>query len=568
MKISGLTSYLLLIVCVAAALAGCSGRHRKVEPFGWSSATPVTDSLTRELEYAFDGPASTDSLGRLVDRFEAAVSSVGADNPDGSYLGGCALFWKARLMLRLGRGEEAGRLIEQAVAMTDSSRYPYEIRRYRWLVENRGDYSIDRWYEHISEEIEFYRRHHCAYMLCCRYLDMGWMMLDAGYSDRAIEYMSMTDSLLSDIKGMSTTRAGIRINLADLLYTAGDTLKAGVMLHELREMPEIKADDYLATLVDFNLWVTVKDSVALSRAWKSLENDTVRCGLRGMVAAFLARISLDRGDVAQASAYVTDTRRYLPSVTQGDHKAFMLRTMAETACATGDNREAVTCFSRYAEVADSLNAERRRGELISAETSRQIAIAQERAGSERRGLIVKFSAGIIAILIAVTVLCLLVRRRIKRLRNRHLDEQAHRMKSQRAELAMTLRMAEKENMLSELDVRLADLARKESVSAGDISAVQSNIRAVTAAEAESENFAEVFARISPAFTDNLRRAYPGVRRSSERLACYIALGLDTRHIARVMNIRPESVRQARWRLRSQMELPAECDLDQVLKDLL
>lgn len=35
-----------------------------------------------------------------------------------------------------------------------------------------------------------------------------------------------------------------------------------------------------------------------------------------------------------------------------------------------------------------------------------------------------------------------------------------------------------------------------------------------------------------------------------------------------MNIRPESVRQARWRLRSQMELPPDRDLDKALKELL
>ena len=84
------------------------------------------------------------------------------------------------------------------------------------------------------------------------------------------------------------------------------------MLHQMRVLPEIAADDFTATLVDFNLWVAVKDSVALQRAWRSLQCDTVRCGLRGMVAAFMARLSLDRGDVAEAKRYIADTRRYLP----------------------------------------------------------------------------------------------------------------------------------------------------------------------------------------------------------------------------------------------------------------
>lgn len=569
MKKSAGILLLLLTVVVVFFFSGC-GRSRRnhVAPFGWTAENPVADSLTVRMEYAFLGEVPVDSLARLVDEFETAVSRMTADDEEKSHLKGCALFWKARLKYRLGRFGEARKLIGEAVALTDSARYPYEIRRYRWLVENRGAYSIDQWYEHISDEIKFYRKHHCVYMLVSRYLDMSWLMLEAGYSARTIEYLSMADSLLDGIDELTVVRAGLRINLADMYCTVGDSLRAAKMLREIGECPEVLADGYTSSLIDFNLWVTARDTVALRRVWDSLSDDSVRIGLRGVVSAFMARVSLDRGDTRGAREYIADTRRFLPAVTQGDHKAFMLRTMAETAGATGDDRSAVECYSRYAEVTDSLNAERQRGELISAETSRQIDMAEERARGERRMLIFRFTAVIAVFIIAVVVVWIQVRRRITRLRDRHHAERLDRLKSQRAELAMTLRMTEKENMLGELDGRLADLARKGNVSAGDISAVQSGIRAVTAAEAESENFAEVFARISPAFTDNLRRAYPNVRRSSERLACYIALGLDTRHIARVMNIRPESVRQARWRLRSQMELPADSDLDQALKDLL
>ena len=135
---------------------------------------------------------------------------------------------------------------------------------------------------------------------------------------------------------------------------------------------------------------------------------------------------------------------------------------------------------------------------------------------------------------------------MSRLRRRHLDEKVVRLRSQRAELAMSLRVAERETLLDRLDDRLTGLTQKEELSAGDIIAAQAGMRAAMAAEAESGNFAEVFARLSPDFTANLHRLYPKVARSQERLACFIALGLDTRHIARIMNIRPESVRQARW----------------------
>ena len=37
-----------------------------------------------------------------------------------------------------------------------------------------------------------------------------------------------------------------------------------------------------------------------------------------------------------------------------------------------------------------------------------------------------------------------------------------------------------------------------------------------------------------------------------KLAVYMALGLDNKHIARLTGVRPESVKQAKWRLRKKM----------------
>ena len=119
---SVLTSFALSAVAAAAVMAGCSGSlNDSVEPFGWSPVSPLTDSLTLRLEYAFAGSASTDSLGRLVREFDSAVAAEAGDGVADGCLMGHDMFWNARLMLRLGRGDEAVRMIEKAVAMTDSS---------------------------------------------------------------------------------------------------------------------------------------------------------------------------------------------------------------------------------------------------------------------------------------------------------------------------------------------------------------------------------------------------------------------------------------------------------------
>lgn len=137
MKNSAGIFLLLLTVTVVSLFTGCGqSRRNYVAPFGWTAENPVADSLTVRMEYAFLGEVPVDSLARLVDEFDAAVSGMTGDDEAKSHLRGCALFWKARLKYRLGRFGEARKLIDESIALTDSARYPYEIRRYRWLVEN------------------------------------------------------------------------------------------------------------------------------------------------------------------------------------------------------------------------------------------------------------------------------------------------------------------------------------------------------------------------------------------------------------------------------------------------
>ena len=66
----------------------------------------------------------------------------------------------------------------------------------------------------------------------------------------------------------------------------------------------------------------------------------------------------------------------------------------------------------------------------------------------------------------------------------------------------------------------------------------------------------------------LRERWPNLSDAEVRMAVYIALGLDNKHIARVAGIRPESVKQARWRLRNKLGINADASLDDVLKSVL
>lgn len=114
----------------------------------------------------------------------------------------------------------------------------------------------------------------------------------------------------------------------------------------------------------------------------------------------------------------------------------------------------------------------------------------------------------------------------------------------------------------------------ESISnEGAIDAVESRrlLRLLREGESKgiaSATFNELISQIRPEFISRLRRHAPALSDAAVRLACYTAIGLDTKEIAEAMNVRPESVKQARWRLRRQLALPAGTDLADFLRGLM
>ena len=97
-----------------------------------------------------------------------------------------------------------------------------------------------------------------------------------------------------------------------------------------------------------------------------------------------------------------------------------------------------------------------------------------------------------------------------------------------------------------MEGKLDSLVRAGVLTDRDISEIRSALKSESIVGEESHQFARIFAKLSPEFIENLRHRYPGVGKNSEKLACYIVIGMDNRHIARA---RPVGGCAPRWRSR-------------------
>ena len=65
-----------------------------------------------------------------------------------------------------------------------------------------------------------------------------------------------------------------------------------------------------------------------------------------------------------------------------------------------------------------------------------------------------------------------------------------------------------------------------------------------------------FSRVRPGFTEELLQVHPKLTAYELRLCCLLSIGLDTKEIARILSINPDSVKKSRQRLRAKLNMPS------------
>lgn len=102
---------------------------------------------------------------------------------------------------------------------------------------------------------------------------------------------------------------------------------------------------------------------------------------------------------------------------------------------------------------------------------------------------------------------------------------------------------------------------------GDARRLESTIRSHLLEHDNDEAFQQMFDVVNPGFTERLRARCPDLADSYVKLACYMLMELDSKKIARLMMIKLDSVRQAKWRLRQRLDIPEGHTLESFLRHL-
>ena len=558
---------LLVITAVA-----CNKRPATLYPWGWEALGRPTDSLMVTMQEAFLGDASLDSCTRLVVRFQEYASRPDAPAIEKAR----ATFWNGRLAFASENYDEALALFRKSLSETDSARYPYDAKYIHLCLEPLEGKVLDgrslnwEWYRDMVNDLDFALKNDARVFGAIRAQYLSCVMTYSGNPSRALRYALIADSLFTGV-GRDGDRLTNRMNVASNRILVGDTvgaIKDYTWMQRELDNGVVPVSPLLKPLIDYNKWVETNDTTALMKLKEQTRHNIELKGYDALASAYLAEIEIKSHDTDSLTLRLKDMEAGVESTDDAFQKAFVIKMIARAYESLGMPDIALCYLNSYPEVVEN-NMEALASDRYSvAETEHQISELERQGELERINLRVRTTIFLAALAIVVLLLAALAYRRLSRLR-REKEEGLHKLeKAKRSELSMTLSVREKERQIEDLRSKVSSLVDDELINSDAARELEASIRSEAGASKADEEFGNVFATISPDFRRRLTEKYPRIGRNTLRMAEYIAIGMDNRHIARVMNIRPESVKQNRWRLRQALGLDADDNLDKILREML
>lgn len=547
------TVLLAMAVLTALLFASCREGSGFVAPTGWKSTGAPADSLTREIELAMLFEENPDSIERLVGAYASSA-------PAGPERDSRLHFWEGRLAMRRGNRELRNAKYDSAMSVAPTGTDEYLRHRLLWMNERRQDFSAVEWYSYKLGEVKYYESRKDYVMLYMCYNDLMGLMRDLGLKDKARQYFALCDSV-NAFTGERKSILDHKINEAALLSDDGRFEEAAALNREISEDSLFMLNTLTYQLVNFNLYVCDLDTAALYKAYRSLLAHGDRQGLFPKVYIFLTLDAAWRGDGAVANAFADTLAPLAAGMPTSRRKQEAYKALALARELGGDREEALEAYRRYAAVSDTLVQELRNNNIAGMETAAEIRAIDERMERERRSGRVRLLAVGGFALLALGVCVVYFERRAARLRRQ-------RMAAEHRQLAVQLNSDRRSLALEKAAENLRDMKNRGTLSPGEASALERILSDRGFTEIGSADFMELFSRQYPLFISRLREISPRISDSAVRLAGYISIGLGTKEISELMNVRPESVRQARWRLRKTLGLEDESELFPMLSRML
>lgn len=559
---------MIATIAVLACMPGCGDKAPGVWPFGWPSGGEPFDSLTREIEFKFLRFAPEDSIRKDVERICAAYSCGEWKAPrDVAGMELRCRYWKARLEMRAGDWESGRRHMEELLEDVDSTSFPYLYKRLEWNLEPQEPEFTVEYYQGLVEDIDFYALHGDIVFQADRCMALSSVLYTFGDYDQALELLDRADSLVVEA-GLPEEVDNNIVNRATMLFISGRKDDGEKLLRGFIAGDHADRNDRVLNMAYGNLYTATGDTAALWKAYRGVEGDTLQPDVEGRYSHYLAKEAYKNGDIPAAVYYNDLAYSRMEYIEDATVSVSILSLQGALAALRGEFPIAYRLESQASAIKDSINGENTAEVVNSLETRRLLGEKKLELQLRRKRVeMVWMCVAAVVLLLAVGAVAWMAVRH-QRLKAVRANEKLLLEQTNRKVMAMELVLEERESLSRHLDTGMKGLVGKGEMTDFARKTLGASLRPYVGAEGERESFIDLFSQLHPDFAMKVKTRWPALTDAEIRLAAFIFLGLDNRHIGRILSIRPESVRQARWRLRSKLGVKGEDSIAGVLAQLM
>lgn len=536
MRIRNIISLSGILCLILAGVVSCKRDSERMASYGWKLTGNTSDSLLERLDFCMYNYSDPDTISWLANEY---CRRSQAEDPNNIYRHR-RLYWEGTAQFLQGNYRKGDSLRRMALDNCDSVQFPHDYLVYRMSIEQSDDFTDNKFrYLRYASDLKSFIEYGDLASGFSRAVQLSQLMSETGMHGSALGYALMADSLLTET-GLQKLRENNRVNIASCLYNSGDTVGAVRILKDLLS-ESAGRNIAIDAIIYFNIYNMNNDTDALLNSWRIVNNAPELRKMRPLVVAGMVKsgalnaeqLAYDEvvGMLEEASEYA-----YLP-----EEEMYIKEALCDVAVANEDWNKLPSAFTDYEASVDHHIRNQKKGEIIGAEVQIMINEIEAYAAKRHHNSIIIFLITLAAVITigAVIVISLIVRlnkhRQIELLTQIEIEQQKRRL------LSNTV-------ISKDSSADTDDLHGETEVQEGD--------------KDDTGTYNEQL------FMTVFIKHYPHVSKSGRRLATHIWHGLDTIEIAKEMNIRKESVMQARWRLRKQMHLQPEEDLEVTILQIL
>lgn len=458
-----------------------------------------------------------------------------------------ALYNRARFVFQ-STGNDSMRvaLLDSALALTDSASAPYDMARYR-VYRARGSENPLESYPVYTRSKEIFERNGDYASAGEVANTLATIYEKAGRDETALR-LHRESARLMKRAGLDDWSFLMGYNVITSLYRLGRKEETAEACDSLLRLEPARRFSDIRPMIYMYLYDCDPRKEYVDSAFSGLVNSGR--GRRWQLAvteAYYTDYFLKHNQRDSATVHGERMRELMQPEYADARDGIIMRVNRDLYLSQGDSAAAAVAEADYRRCIGAMQRSREASQLTEAQWSERIdEMDRERHSGLQRNRMIQ----LILIMGAVILFgggALFVAKRHRRMM-KHIE------RSRRSLLVSELKAREKEEALKTVMDQMGGddaLIRQK---------LESQTRALLSTENEWEKFSVVFSEIHPGFEPKLKKMYPEMTNAEMRLACMIYIGLESKHIARLLAINPESVKKLRHRLRLRLALAPDIDL--------